>query len=184
MVETLPDRVRSKIVSDGDGCWFWVGSRNRKGYGNLRRDQADGGQVIAAHRYVYQKLVGPIPEGLQIDHLCRVRHCVNPKHLEPVEPVVNTRRSPVAPAAIRGRRTHCDKGHPFAGENLRWRNRRGIMSRICVECTLIQGREQGDRQRAAKGLPPLPPRVSKYPGQRKEYRPQKGRRIDDRRVEG
>jgi hypothetical protein len=71
-------------VEKTGGCWLWTGSRNGGGYGNY------GGK--GAHRYAYELLKAPIPPGLVIDHLCRVRHCVNPDHMEPVTQSVNCRR--------------------------------------------------------------------------------------------
>lgn len=75
----------SLVDKDGPGgCWLWTGSQDGKGYGKTGR-----GRI---HRIVYEELVGPIPDGLQLDHLCRVRNCVNPAHLEPVTGRENVRR--------------------------------------------------------------------------------------------
>lgn len=79
LVTSLPDRFWSK-VNKTETCWLWTGALGRNGYGQFFWD----GQARAAHRLAYEDLVGPIPKGLQLDHLCRVRHCVNPAHLEPV----------------------------------------------------------------------------------------------------
>ena len=99
-----------------DECWAWLGSTYPAGYGHsaARRLEPSG----YAHRVAYTLLVGPIPSGLTIDHLCRNRGCVNPVHLEPVTHRENTLRSPDAPAAINARKTHCPKGHPYSGRNL------------------------------------------------------------------
>jgi hypothetical protein len=67
-------------VDKADECWLWTARKNYKGYGMFRL----GSRVPYAHRVAYEHYVGPIPEGLQLDHICRVRHCVNPDHLEPV----------------------------------------------------------------------------------------------------
>jgi hypothetical protein len=75
-------------VSKTETCWLWIGAIKESGYGN------HGG--TGAHRFMYQLLVGPIPPGLQLDHLCRVRNCVNPAHLEPVTPSENVRRERAA----------------------------------------------------------------------------------------
>lgn len=85
------------------GCWIWTRSVNRSGYG-----QYDGS---LAHRLVYELLVGPIPSGHQIDHLCRTPGCVNPLHLEPVTPAENSRRS------IKATRSTCVSGHSYTPEN-------------------------------------------------------------------
>ena len=75
-------------VAKGEDCWEWTACRNRKGYGQYW----DGSTVVPAQRFVYQLMVGPIPKGLDIDHLCNNKGCVNPAHLEPVDKVENNRR--------------------------------------------------------------------------------------------
>lgn len=75
-----------------DGCWLWQGPRVHNGYGIISIQGSGVKTTIRAHRYAYEALVGPIPEGLQLDHLCRVRRCVNPAHLEPVTARENVRR--------------------------------------------------------------------------------------------
>jgi hypothetical protein len=99
------------LIEVGD-CWEWQGNRSLEyGYGRV----GYGGRVHLAHRLFYEALVGPIPEGLQLDHLCRNPPCVNPDHLEPVTMQENIRRG--APGAWEGRKrqTHCKNGHPFDG---------------------------------------------------------------------
>ena len=66
------------------GCWLWVASLDRGGYGQFRVSTSPFDGPVRAHRFAYEQLVGPIPSDREIDHLCRVRHCVNPDHLEPV----------------------------------------------------------------------------------------------------
>lgn len=103
------------------GCWLWAGVWNKKGYGTLRS--------IGAHRISYQIHKGPIPENYQIDHLCRVRCCVNPQHLEAVTLQENVARGEVG--QYNARKTHCRNGHEFTPENTRWSgNERGC--RTCV----------------------------------------------------
>lgn len=75
-----------RFVDKTDGCWIWTGARNPQGYGQVRLDSQRKGP---AHRAMYELLVGPIPEGLVIDHLCSNPPCVNPDHLEPVTQRVN-----------------------------------------------------------------------------------------------
>lgn len=90
-VNGLPARLASKIEIDASGHWLWVASTNpRTGYAQTRTTGSR--RTTLAHRYVYELLVGPIPAGLQIDHLCRVRRCVNPEHMEPVTQLENVRR--------------------------------------------------------------------------------------------
>jgi len=85
------------------GCWLWIGHIQKAGYGTF----APAGRTILAHRYAYEILVGPVPLGLDLDHLCRVRRCVNPKHLEPVTRLVNVQRGLIGTA------TCCRNGHPY-----------------------------------------------------------------------
>lgn len=82
-------RLAAKIERGPEGaCWIWTGARQTTGYGNILYL----GKVRLAHRLVYEILRGPIPDGLDLDHLCRVRWCVNPDHLEPVTRSVNLKR--------------------------------------------------------------------------------------------
>ena len=108
-------------VEKTDSCWLWRGALDRKGYGHF----TIGHQTKSAHRYAYELLVGPIPEGLHIDHLCRVHNCVNPEHLEPVTTKENTRRG------LRGvLLTHCPRGHAYDERNTGW----GQRGRYCRAC--------------------------------------------------
>lgn len=90
--DLLPPRVATKVVRDDDGCWIWTAARDSSGYGLCWH----AARYKLAHRVVYELLVGAIEPGLQLDHLCRVRECVNPEHLEPVTPRENVRRSATA----------------------------------------------------------------------------------------
>jgi hypothetical protein len=107
-------------------CIIWPGSRYSTGYGRVWRD----GRMQSAHRAAYQDAYGPIPEGLVLDHLCRVRLCVNPDHLEPVTHRVNILRG-VGASARNVVKTHCPRGHAFTTENT-YLNPRGF--RVCREC--------------------------------------------------
>lgn len=95
------------------GCWLWTGSKMNNGYGQV----GVGGRLFAAHRFAYQELVGEIPKGLDLDHLCKNKACVNPEHMEPVTRSVNlSRRDPFL--YHNERKTHCPSGHEYAGDNL------------------------------------------------------------------
>lgn len=94
------------------GCWYWIGRIGQSGYGYLN----EGDAAHLAHRWSYQHHIGPIPEGLSLDHLCRVTYCVNPAHLEPVTHRENVLRG-TGPSARHARLTHCKYGHPFDEAN-------------------------------------------------------------------
>lgn len=115
-------------VNKTDGCWLWMGSKTR-GYGGLRTKAG----VSLAHRFAYELLVGPIPDGLPLDHLCRVPACVNPAHLEPVTPAENVRRA--RPYRTYELQSHCKRGHPLAGDNITVNlNAQGRTIRHCRTC--------------------------------------------------
>lgn len=103
----LPPNLANKI-DFGPDCWLWMGAIQSRGYGSV----VINGTGWLAHRAVYTHLVGDIADGLTLDHLCMVKRCVNPKHLEPVTAVENKRRAVAA-------QTHCLRGHPLSGSNLR-----------------------------------------------------------------
>ena len=109
------DYLAERINLTEDGCWLWtraVTGKPPKDYGQLWFKK----QRSLAHRFAYETLVGPIPEGLTIDHLCRRARCVNPDHLEPVTNRENILRG-VGLAAQRARQTHCVHGHAFDAAN-------------------------------------------------------------------
>jgi hypothetical protein len=99
--------VAGRNPSQGD-CIPWTGAINNEGYGVAHYMHT----TMAAHRLAWTKARGPIPDGLELDHLCRNRRCVNVDHLEPVTSRENDRRSP------RTQRSHCPQGHPLAGDNV------------------------------------------------------------------
>jgi hypothetical protein len=107
------------------GCLLWTQEITPKGYGRFHCC----GKNRAAHRLAYELARGPIPDGLVIDHLCRWRHCVNPDHMEPVTARINTLRGNTA-AAQNVAKTHCKRGHPLSGDNIRMY--RG--ERVCKAC--------------------------------------------------
>src|SRR5262245_44444955 len=104
------NRFWRKVEVIPNGCWLWTAGQFSNGYGCFSLGTKPR-QNALAHRFCYEKFVGAIPDDKELDHLCRVRHCVNPQHLEPVTRSENLLRSPIL--AISHRKTHCRRGHPF-----------------------------------------------------------------------
>lgn len=139
----VAERFWAKAVRDPETeCWEWIACRNSWGYG-----QFDAPGFRYAHRFAYSYLVGPIPEGLTIDHLCRNRGCVNPDHLEACRMGVNTLRGN-APTAKHARKTHCSRGHAFDEANTRI-TAQG--HRVCRKCKAENSSAYGYRRRAREG---------------------------------
>ena len=138
------DRFWSKVDATGD-CWEWIGARRKAdGYGAFH--VAGEGQTDVAHRVVWKLLVGPIPYGLTIDHLCRNRACVNPDHLQVVAHRVNILRG-YGPSGIAFRSEACPNGHPYRAETTGLRNG----SRSCLIChRAMKNRNQRKRRAAAR----------------------------------
>ena len=108
---TVEERFWEKVEVSDEGCWNWL-AHTADGYGVFWEHK----RLVKAHRFSYELHVGPIPNGLELDHLCRNRACVNPDHLEPVTHSVNVLRG-IAPLH-RLSKTHCPHGHPYSGDNL------------------------------------------------------------------
>lgn len=125
-------RLHSKFLLGGPGCWEWTAARTREGYGRFGLH----GRRRQAHRVVYQWLVGPVPDGMVLDHLCRNRACVRPDHLEPVTDKVNVLRGE-GPAPRNASKTHCLAGHPYDEENT---YRRPDGCRDCRACKRLRER--------------------------------------------
>lgn len=112
-------------------CWTWTANVTGDGYGLFYLGRIDGADHnIRPHRFAYQILVGTIPEGLELDHLCKNTVCVNPSHLEPVTGAENKRRGDSF-SGINGRKTHCLRGHELTEANVRI-NTNG--RRVCRAC--------------------------------------------------
>jgi len=161
MIGTRPGRKAltpyqrlGKWISDGTviegpgGCWLWTGHLNDGGYAQTAMsakavgDYTPGARYrCTVHRWTYELHIATIPAGLDLDHLCRVRHCVNPWHLEPVTRSVNLKRA-VGIGSQWSKRTHCKNGHEYTAENT-YRSARDN-ARVCRQC-------QRDRNRNRKG---------------------------------
>lgn len=141
----LPLRFWAKVrVDDSSGCWSWTAGQRRGGYGRYRTG-GKGSPSGVSHRWAYEQLVGPVPSGLQLDHLCRNRLCCNPAHLEAVTPRENTLRG-MTKAAWNAAKTHCAAGHDYSEQNTRLIQRRGRIERHCRLC----GRDNTRALRARK----------------------------------
>ena len=123
------DRFWAKVQKTGT-CWLWTAALDTTGYGQFRIN----GILNRSHRVAYELVNGPIPEGMQLDHLCRVRHCVNPDHLEPVTHRVNSLRG-TAPNVLLHHAGHCKHGHPFTKTNTYVRPNG---TRLCKACRAIR----------------------------------------------
>jgi len=155
VMNLTPECIRRfwSYVRTSDECWEWQACKSR-GYGRFGAGPTSTPRVWFAHRIAYQLCVGPIPEGLEIDHLCRNRGCVNPSHLETVTGRVNTLRG-VSKAAINAQKTHCIHGHALDEDNLYvWHNQRRCMT--CRRAVLRRYYDRyikgpGARQRTREG---------------------------------
>lgn len=131
-------RIRKQPPPEGiDGeCWVWMGSA-AGGYGQIMIDSA----AVKVHRVMYERLKGPVEDGLQLDHLCRVTRCCNPDHLEPVSARINILRS-TGPAALNAVKTHCKNGHEFTPENTYARpDGSGRACRVCKVAAIQHRRD-------------------------------------------
>lgn len=145
MIETYEheERFWSKVDASG-GCWVWTASIDPNGYGKYSETVGGKKRYPYAHRYAYTALVGPIPEGLTIDHLCKNRKCVNPDHLEAVTLRVNILRSD-SPPARQARQARCKRGHELTPDN----TYTSSGYRQCRACWKMQNHEQYLKRKAA-----------------------------------
>jgi hypothetical protein len=130
-------RFWAKVNKTGT-CWLWTAATNY-GYGKFRAGGA-GSKTVLAHRWAWEQEHGPIPAGLELDHLCRIRNCVRPSHMEVVAPRVNKSRQ--VPNNGKAARTHCKRQHEYTPGNTRIETRRdGRSWRVCITCeTSVWGR--------------------------------------------
>lgn len=123
------ERLRARTVTNEQGCWLWQGPKKATGYGLFGIYEEGRSRVVSAHRWSYEHFVGPIPAGMELDHVCRNRECVNPDHLEPVSHAENVRRSREARDLL----DRCGRGHDLTEpgsyyQRQGWRN--------CRRCSL------------------------------------------------
>lgn len=138
------ERVIARTAPEGD-CLLWLGARNGKGYGTVGTGSRTDGtrRTVLAHKAVWEAVNGPVPAGMELDHTCRVRHCVRLEHLQPVTHLENCQRADHSArvAAIRDR-THCKRGHEVNEANTRVRPNGARACRVCL-------RDRARRERAA-----------------------------------
>lgn len=139
------ERFMAKVDKQPSGCWLWTANIDRHGYGTFAYPTYPRKRKSLAHRFAYEHFKGPIPAGLQIDHLCRVRHCVNPNHMEAVTCRTNLMRSHLTWAARNASKSTCPRGHPLDGRNS------STGTRYCRTCAKARLKLR-DRRRWAENL--------------------------------
>jgi len=140
----VQERLNEKyVVGLKTGCWLWTAYVASNGYGKISFKS----QARYAHRVSYQIKCGKIPEGLQLDHLCRVRHCVNPAHLEAVTGQVNIARGQTG--WNMKMKTHCPQGHAYSVDNIYFVPNK-LTCRICKKCKNRHTREYYYKSKALK----------------------------------
>jgi hypothetical protein len=140
---TLAERIEKYVVR-APGCWTWAASHKPSGYAQIWGK----GTMLFVHRWMYEQVHGAIPEGFQIDHLCRNRGCINPDHLEAVTARINILRSD-APGAKAVRTGFCKRGHPFSGDNVYVRPSSG--TRRCKKCHALDRMKRYREKRQCVG---------------------------------
>lgn len=128
-----------KKIKKTPKCWTWE-TATSNGYGSFTSGKKLGYGTLP-HRIAWTLLKGPIPAGLTIDHLCRIKTCVNPAHLDPVTMKINTLRG-ISPIARQAKQTYCIHGHPLFGNNLKLVSRRNRIWRRCVTCSRLNSNDR------------------------------------------
>jgi hypothetical protein len=135
ILDRFVDFIDFNLADNDNGCWQWLGSQKSKGYGAFAVD----GKTMCAHRVSWELAVGPIPAGMEMDHLCRNPGCVNPDHLEVVTRRENSLRG-MSFAGVNARKTHCPQGHPYDEENTSTNTTTG--GRLCRSCCRARSKER------------------------------------------
>jgi hypothetical protein len=150
------ERFWSRVIgTEFTQCWQWAGSKDRHGYGRIWVS----GHETGAHRFAYEALIVAVPDGLDLDHLCRNRSCVNPWHMEPVTRRENVMRGNSIQSR-NARKTHCPRGHPYDEENTKITGRPGRnLGRECRICIRSRRKIARGRMLAMAILTPDDPRL-------------------------
>lgn len=122
-------RFWDKVDSKADECWIWIGAVDKHGYGSILEEK----KVKKSHRVSYEMFYGKIPNHLVIDHMCKIKRCINPRHLRAITRGENTLTGSGV-SAINKRKTHCIRGHELSGENIFLYKRAGHINRQCRLC--------------------------------------------------
>lgn len=154
---SVEERFWAKVDRSGgpDACWPWMATLTATRYGSFSIRASNRTKSCRAHRFAYELVIGPIPRGRELDHLCHTadldcaggssclhRRCCNPAHLEPVTHLENMLRG------VPARKTHCKRGHEFTPDNTRYqKSRLGTMGRQCRACDLIRAVMAAENQR-------------------------------------
>ncbi len=157
MAKSIEERFWAKVDKDGPvpshrpelgPCWVWTAYCLPGGYGQFG---VSSGHMVLAHRWIWEQENGPIPEGWELDHLCRTRNCVRVSHLELVKHVVNCRRGTAGD--LQRAKTHCPQGHPYDATNTyAYKGGRYGVNRMCRECNRIRSRAwKAKRPRGERG---------------------------------
>jgi hypothetical protein len=137
----MMERFFEKVIFEPNcGCWLWEGTWSPDGYGYFH---VEGRKMKVAHKFLYEREIAPVPEGMELDHLCKLRCCVNPQHLEAVTHAVNISRG--QSGSYNKNKTHCRNGHPYSGDNLRTT---ASGERVCRTCCRERMREHRARKAA------------------------------------
>lgn len=157
MIRDIADRIAGKFEIQESGCWMWTASLQNAGYGQFGVRVGETYIPRGAHRVMYELTVGPIPAGMDLDHICHTedptcfagvkcphRRCVNPDHLEPVTRKENARRGRVDISGHnQSTKTHCPQGHPYSPENTQlYRDGKSRRCRTCARAASVRRRLQ------------------------------------------
>lgn len=146
-IEKLKARLMPRVGQPMDGgCLPWMGGLRSNGYGTFAIKSGGRWTQTTAHRAAYRVFCGEIPDGFEVDHLCRNRRCINPDHLEAVPMEENRRRRNAA-------KTHCPQGHPYTSANTRMQgDSDGYLTRVCRTCERARSRAKYQRRIKSDGM--------------------------------